>query len=440
MKKITITIFLMIFSLGFSQNAPINFESGGYGASWTWTTFENPSTPAPPMVILANPFPSGINTSSKVAKLTPLVGSPSYAGVESIHGASIGNFSLSASNCTVKIMVYKSVISDVGIKFATSAGASFGEVKVANTVINQWELLTFDFSSQIQASNPFVYDQIIVFPDFQARTTDNVCYFDNITFSTQIAAPSGPTAAAPIPTRPSGNVISMFSNSYTNVAVDTWLTSWSAGSLTDMQIVGNDTKKYSNVNFVGVETVGANLINASTMTYFHVDAWTPNMTTFRIKLVDFGADAGYAGGDDKEHELSFTPTLSGWNSYDIAISDFTGLTTRSHIAQLIFSGNPSGSGTVYIDNVYFSNVALGIANFEKSKLKIYPNPASDILNIEANANIDNISVFNLLGQEVMCKFPKKQIETMDISKFESGVYIVKTNIEGVTSVSRIIKK
>jgi len=73
-------------------------------------------------------------------------------------------------------------------------------------------------------------------------------------------------------------------------------------------------------------------------------------------LVDFGADGKFAGGDDKEHEITVNaPAQNTWVSLDIPLSDFTGLTTRAHIAQLIYVGAPSGSNTVYIDNVYFHN-------------------------------------------------------------------------------------
>ena len=263
MKKITLMIFLLITSIGISQNAPINFEAGGNGGSWTWNTFENPSTPCAPLVIMANPDASGINTSATVAQLTPLLGSPSFAGVESNHGTTIGTFTLNATNCTVKIMVWKSVISDVGIKFATASNASTGEIKVANTLINQWEELTFNFFSKVGEASSTGIDQIIVFPDFQNRTSDNVCYFDNITFSAQLATPTGPTVAAIAPTRPAANVISMFSNTYTNVPVNTWKTDWSPGvTLTDLQVAGNDVKKYDNLTFVGIETIDANLIDA----------------------------------------------------------------------------------------------------------------------------------------------------------------------------------
>ena len=442
MKKITHLAFLMIVSLGYAQNGPITFEAGGFGASWTWNTFENPSTPCPALIIGANPSATGLNTSATVASYTPVVGAPFYAGTETAHGM-LGTFTLSASNSTIKILVRKPVISNVGIKFATNSGASTGEINVANTVINQWEELTFDFSGKIGEASSTGIDQIALFLDSNSgRTTNNTCYFDNIRFSAQIASPpSAPTVAAPTPSRPAANVISMFSNAYTNVGVDTWRTPWSSGTLTDLQIAGNDTKKYSSLDFVGIETTGANLINATPMTYFHIDAWTPNMTLLRVKLVDFGANGIYQGtpNDDKEHELTFTPTLSGWNSYDIPLSDFTGLTTRGHIAQLIFSGNPAGSGNLYIDNVYFSNVALANSNFEKNIFKIYPNPTTNTLTIENQDTIDSVSIYNLLGQEVLKNTTSNSTESINVSILQSGVYVVKVSSLGVNSSQKFVK-
>ena len=441
MKKITFLAAMLLPFVAAAQNAPITFEPGSPGSTWTWTTFENPSTPAPPLEIVANPSVSGLNTSATVAKLTPLVGSPPYAGVESQHGSDIGTFTLTAANSTVKMLVYKTVISDVGIKFAIAVGGSTGEIKVANTVVNQWEELTFDFSGIIGAPTSTNIDQIIIFPDFQTRTTDNVCYFDNIRFSAQGTPPAEPMTAAPTPTRPASSVISMFSNAYTNVPVDTWLTNWSAGVLTDLQIAGNDTKRYSALNFVGVETVGTQ-VDASSMLYFHVDAWTPNMTTFRIKLVDFGANGVYQGSpnDDVEHELSFTPTLSEWNSYDIALSQFTGLITKGHISQLIFSGNPAGSGTVYIDNVYFSSQPLSVNGFGRTAVKLYPNPANTSVTIEASSNIEKIVLFNMLGQIVLERNENSNVTLVDISSLQSGLYTAVITADGKSVTKKLIKQ
>ncbi|MCH9661716.1 MAG: T9SS type A sorting domain-containing protein [Bacteroidetes bacterium] len=184
MKKILSLLSILATLSGIAQNNPINFETNGYGGSWTWTVFENDSNP--PLEIITNPDPSGINTSATVAKFTALQTGQPFAGVESMHGADIGTFSLSEDNAIVKIMVWKSVISDVGIKFATPEGASTGELKVANTLVNQWEELVFDFTEIIGLPSSNGIDQLIVFPDFTARAENTVIYFDNITFSDNV--------------------------------------------------------------------------------------------------------------------------------------------------------------------------------------------------------------------------------------------------------------
>ncbi len=431
-KKLAAMCVVACSSSVFAQNAPIDFESTGKGASWTWTSFENVGNAA--LEIVANPSATGANTSATVAKFTTLTGGQPWAGCHSAHGADIGTFTLSASNAIVKIMVYKSVISDVGIKFATSTDGSTGEIKVANTKTNEWEELTFDFSSKISETN----DQIIIFPDFQARTTDNVCYFDNITFSATTSAPKEPTVAAATPTALAENVISLFSNAYTNKTVDTWRTPWSAATLTDVQVAGNDVKKYSGLDFVGVETVGANLIDASTMEFFNIDVWTPNATAFKIKLVDFGADAAYAGGDDKEHELSFTPTQETWNTYKIALTDFTGLTTRAHMAQYIFVGVPTGTTIAYIDNVYFSKAAnTSVNSIETSKVSVYPNPSNSVFTVTSASAIDNITVVNALGQPVYTAAPGTNGVSVDASAFAKGIYTVLVSSNGQTTASKV---
>ncbi len=159
----------------YTLNDVINFEAGGFGASWTWNVFENGGNPA--LEFVANPNPSGINTSSTVAKFNAQQAGQPYAGCETQNGA-MGTFSIDAAHKIVKIMVYKTTISDVGIKFAKPNGAALPEIKIPNTVVNAWQELTFDFTAQIDAG----YSQIIIFPDFTARGANNVVYFDNIRF------------------------------------------------------------------------------------------------------------------------------------------------------------------------------------------------------------------------------------------------------------------
>jgi hypothetical protein len=345
-------LFILSMNSIFAQNVPIDFEAGGNGAAWTWSVFENDTNPA--LEIIPNPDASGINASATVAKFTALQTGNPWAGVESMHGSDLGTFTLDATNAIVKIMVWKPVVSDVGIKFILPSGEALPEIKVPNTLINQWEELTFDFSGRIDHPATIGQDQIAIFPDFNldGRAQDNICYFDNITFSEISQAPQ-PTVAAPTPTVPSENVTSLFSNAYTDVPVDTWLTGWSSAVLSDIQIQGNDTKLYTTLDFAGIETV-ANPIDATDMDFFHIDVWSPNATPFRVKLVDLGAGV--------EGEIAFNIAQEEWVSLEIPLDNFADptlvtdpaklLTVRSSLQQLIISGLPAGAVTAYIDNVY----------------------------------------------------------------------------------------
>ncbi|MCK7529848.1 MAG: hypothetical protein MZV63_01690 [Marinilabiliales bacterium] len=163
-----------------------------------------------------------------------------------------------------------------------------------------------------------------------------------------------PTAAAPTPpARTAANVISLFSGAYTNVTVDTWKTDWSAASYQEVTVAGDPTKKYSALDFVGIET-GSAPINATGMTHVHLDVWSADITNFGVKLVDFGANGVFGGGDDVEHQVNYaSPVKGAWVSYNIPLSDFTNLTTRAHLAQYILVGQPSGATTIWVDNFYF---------------------------------------------------------------------------------------
>lgn len=425
MKTITITLLMLAASMSFAQNNPIDFESGGYGANWTWTVFENGINPA--LEIIANPDPTGNNTSATVAKFTALQSGAPWAGCESAHGATnLGPFVLDATNSTIKIMVWKSVISDVGIKLVAPTGWAQPEKKVANTLINQWEELTFDFSSYPNPpTSEGQYDQVVVFPDFNlaGRTQDNIIYFDNITFSPQGPPVGVPTVAAPAPTQNAANVISLFSDAYTNVTVDTWRTDWSSGILEDVFIDGNLTKKYTQLDFVGIETV-SNQLNITDMTYLHLDVWSPNFTFLGVKLVDFGPDHAYGGGDDSEQQLNFESLpQAGWNSLNIPLIDFTGLTGREHIAQYILVGQPTGSTTIYIDNMFFYNEGSTDINQPSSELNqvnIYPNPANQGDQIQFSSRIKQFDICDITGR-VKLSSDTPVIPTDELKK---GIYIV----------------
>ena len=171
---------------------------------------------------------------------------------------------------------------------------------------------------------------------------------------------------APTPIRPAANVLSIFSNAYTNVPVEYYNGYWMGDGQTtigqsDIKINGDDIIKYSKLNFVGIQFAQPTL-DASLMTNLHLDLKVQNTTgarnSIKIKLNDFGADAVYGGNNDTEFELIVNnPALASgsWVSLDLSLSSFTSLTSRAHLAQIVLKSN-SDITDLLVDNIYFYSV------------------------------------------------------------------------------------
>jgi hypothetical protein len=241
-------------------------------------------------------------------------------------------------------------------------------------------------------------------------------------FYSGTVVPTGPTVAAPTPTVNAANVISLFSDAYTNVTVDTWRTSWSAATLEEVSIAGNATKKYSSLDFVGIETV-ANTINATSMSDFHIDIWSSDFTEFAVKIVDFGANGAFGGGDDVEHQVNFTaPNKNQWVSLNIPITDFVGLTSRAHLGQFILVGRPAGASTVYVDNVYFFNSTTGINPVKENAVVVYPNPVKAGNTVFLNADVSQLYLYDISGKMISGSGNNSTLSTKDLSE---GIYFIK---------------
>lgn len=81
---------------------------------------------------------------------------------------------------------------------------------------------------------------------------------------------------------------------------------------------------------------------------------------------------------------------------------------------------------------------------DKKEIKIYPNPATDILNIKiTNFNRDNslrIGFFDLSGRLLINKMVREETTTLDISPYASGIYILKLQGKEICSDWKIIKR
>lgn len=99
------------------------------------------------------------------------------------------------------------------------------------------------------------------------------------------------------------------------------------------------------------------------------------------------------------------------------------------------NGNP-------LNEQALGSVVLGVQpnvstiNLDDSEINVYPNPASNVLNISSKSTLENIEIFSLTGNKVISSINNK----IDISSLKEGMYTVNiTSAEGNT-VKRFIKR
>lgn len=175
---------------------------------------------------------------------------------------------------------------------------------------------------------------------------------------------AGPTAAALAPTATAANVVSVFSDAYTNIAVSEWGPDWgpSSARISDGVVAGNNFKSIdmnAGQVFAGINFAGAKF-NADTYTTFNMNYWidTP-LSTGQVISIKLSNHDGAAETSAIEHVVS-NPIGGSWQTLSVPLNSFTqalASLSRNNIAQLIITAARADTNQpvkIYIDNVYFS--------------------------------------------------------------------------------------
>ena len=84
-------------------------------------------------------------------------------------------------------------------------------------------------------------------------------------------------------------------------------------------------------------------------------------------------------------------------------------------------------GNQYCVSVYYS--VDGVDETASNNVSIYPNPAKDVLSINAD-NLSSIMIYNSIGQKVLDMVVDTNETTLDITNLESGIYFVRLMADG----------
>jgi hypothetical protein len=381
---------------------------------------------------------------------------PTGAGVDSWAGFANNNlaiYPLSFPSGFNKVSFKATVPSNAEVKFVFEANPYPNvnpSVSTANVPLLASNPANTLYEVEIPANATNTYNSAIMY----IITRDVPVSLSEIKIHKNATPPTPPpTVAAPTPpARAAADVKSIFSDAYTNEVVSVWGADWGASSarINDISIAGNPTKI---INITSGKTFAGNVLGTyhdlSSFTHFHMDFWIPGPIltgqVLSIKLSNHAAQSGETSG------IQTLPAVQvgQWVSVDVPLANFVAASdppnfSRSSIKEFAITAaraNNLQALSIYVDNIYFhKNTTMSSDSFEASKVKLYPNPTSNVLNIESLGTIQTISVYNVLGQEVINKALNSTSTSLDVSSLNSGIYVVKTVVDGVTSSTKFIKQ
>lgn len=190
-----------------------------------------------------------------------------------------------------------------------------------------------------------------------SATLANVAAKGSLTLMVESAFEFAPTP----PERNPADVISIFSEAYTNVAVDYFNGFFipdgqtTQGGAPPLDLNGDRIINYTDLNFVGIgffDDVAP--INATEMTTLHVDIKVNESLQpgdfIRIQLLNSVGNTNETSGSVTFNADTFT--TNQWVSLDIPLADFTGLGNRTQLGLLFFITDSTVSD-IFVDNIYF---------------------------------------------------------------------------------------
>src|SRR5690554_1744200 len=149
----------------------------------------------------------------------------------------------------------------------------------------------------------------------------------------------------------------------------------------------------------------------------------PSDATIADLIINEGETTWYISEEDainQENPLDAnTPLVNGLTYYTVIVSEFG-----------------------CVSEVFSTTVTLtlGAVQFDKSKLVYYPNPTTGKVNIQYVDNIEQVIVYNAIGQKVSTHLFNSNHIQFDMSELSQGIYLLKLHAGKQQQLIKIVKK
>lgn len=153
---------------------------------------------------------------------------------------------------------------------------------------------------------------------------------------------------------------------------------------------------------------------------------------------------GYSIVNDSGN-LTVTTMIQGYGSYEYSLDDgprqfspiFNNVSEGSHV--LTVWDTEGGTNYSCAPLVLNINTQLNTADLDTVHFQISPNPFSNSVLIKDDKQINNIQLYNLLGQVVFDQNSNQTEVELNLSFLKSGSYLIRVQSEGNSSSTMILK-
>jgi beta-glucanase (GH16 family) len=322
---------------------PVDFEDTSL--TYTWTDFDGGD-----VEVVANPQPSGINTSATVAQMVK-DGGRIWGGSSLALDTAI-DFTLGEA-FKMKVWAARSV--PVLLKLEGSDANA--EVTVPHSGGSAWEELSFDFTGNTSSLGEVKKVTVIfdngVLGDHSNNPNDWLFYFDDVTQSSGGGGGAAePTDAPATPTASASEVISLYSDVYTDVGSN--MTPGWGEVVTDETHANNAVKKTT--NFLPFALTSP--IDITSKTALHVDVWLAELPGSGAGLLVKLLDTENGGPHEGNYTYPMGNLAAGqWNSIEIPLSSFVQVNgtwdaaAQGRVNQVLV--DIVDDAVMFVDNIYF---------------------------------------------------------------------------------------
>jgi len=257
------------------------------------------------------------------------------------------------------------------------------------------------------------------------------------TYTVSFIVDPAPTTAAPTPpNRAAADVVSLYSDAYTDVTSNFDAGWCGSNSVEEVTIAGNATQKYLANPCQGIVLNAG--VDVSTFTQLHVDIYIEAGTdlTSSVFNLKFVQQPGAAALEINLNVASSPALTAGsWLSLDLPVN----LTTFTGFKEFGITSNLNGK--VWYDNLYVhKNTTLSTGDFDLIESSAYPNPSdtSWTINVQ-NTTIKTVELYNILGKRVMTLTPNSSEVSIPSNRLPSGIYLAKIATELGTKSIKLIR-